>query len=134
MSIGRFGALLLILLALAGTFVYYPSAAGSLARVVFILGLAASVISIVRSQLRQHRAGQLERRTFIFNCIAEITGVLLILGLSILLGRAAMLYIIGQIQGIWGLALGLLAAAVCGLAMSALVRTTWGRLVKRSAP
>lgn len=111
----------------------FPSAA-PVVLVLVALGLTFSIASVVGRQLRSYRAGEIQRKTFILNCVVEITGVVLIFGSSILLGRAAMVYVLGQIPGPWGFVLGLLAAMACGLTMSMLVRSTWGRLVKNPTP
>src|SRR5688572_29626639 len=110
----RIASLLITVLALVAVFLYYPSMAGTAALVVFFLGVSLSVLSILRRQFKQYHSGQIDRAALIVNNLAEMTGMLITLGLSILLGRLAMVSVIGQVSGMWGFVLGMLAAVGIG--------------------
>jgi len=102
MNIHRILFSLFLLFALLAAFLFFPSRAVLIAGAILMISLGFSIFAILRRQVRHYRAGQIGRGTLMRNSTVEIGAMFLVLGLSILLGRIAMGYILGWISGLWG--------------------------------
>ena len=123
---------LLLALILLAVFIFFPLQADTIAMWILVIVFGSSIASIFLRHIRQYRAGELDRRSLVTNSAVEITGRLLALGISIFPARLVVAYLMARIGGIQGLVLGMLAAALIGVFLGALVQVTWGWLVNRS--
>ena len=110
-----------------------PAWAGTIISIVLFISFALAIFFVVQKQMKLYREKHTSRLKLVRNILFESMGVLLVMLLAGLLGRAIAQIGTAQISNdLTKLIAGIVIALLAGMGVGFLVKRTWERLVKTS--